>query len=93
MTLGSAIQASDRLYYVFQTLQDAEAALAAAAEAGEEVSVVQEEHNEGIKLLDSVEASLCDDLNTPQAIAALSEPLKVLNDLIHTKKVRVMQCE
>ncbi|KAK9908941.1 hypothetical protein WJX75_005015 [Coccomyxa subellipsoidea] len=87
-TERSLQEASDRLYYVFQTLQDAEAALAAAAEAGEEVSVVQEEHNEGIKLLDSVEASLCDDLNTPQAIAALSEPLKVLNDLIHTKKGR-----
>lgn len=31
--------------------------------------------------------ALCDDLNTPQAVSALSAPLKALNDLLHTKKV------
>ncbi len=84
-------QASDRLYYVYQTLQDAEAALTAAAAAGEQVSVATEQHSNGTKLLKSVEASLCDDLNTPQAFAALSEPLKTLNDLLHTKKVGAPQ--
>ncbi len=76
------LQASDRLYYVFQTLQDAKDAL-----AGDEVPLASEEHIASSALLATVEASLCDDLNTPQAIAALSEPLKTLNDLLHTKKV------
>lgn len=45
----------------------------------------------------AVEAALCDDLNTPVAIAALSEPIKVMNDLLYTKKVdktrpKCMQC-
>ena len=35
----------------------------------------------------AAEASLRDDLNTPQAMAHLSEPLKALNDLMLTKKV------
>ncbi|BDA41580.1 Cysteine-tRNA ligase [Coccomyxa sp. Obi] len=86
-TERSLQEASDRLYYVFQTLQDAKEALAAAAvAASNEVPVASEEHLEGSTLLATVEASLCDDLNTPQAIAALSEPLKTLNDLLHTKK-------
>ncbi len=37
-----------------------------------------------------VRGALCDDLNTPQAMSALSAPLKALNDLIHTKKVLQM---
>ncbi|EIE25292.1 tRNA synthetase class I (C) family protein [Coccomyxa subellipsoidea C-169] len=85
-TERSLQEASDRLYYIYQTLQDAEAALTAAAAAGEQVSVATEQHSNGTKLLKSVEASLCDDLNTPQAFAALSEPLKTMNDLLHTKK-------
>ena len=34
-----------------------------------------------------VRGALYDDLNTPQAVSALSAPLKALNDLLHTKKV------
>ena len=41
-------------------------------------------------MVEAVEAALCDDLNTPQAVALLSEPLKKLNDLLHTKKVRAI---
>lgn len=33
-----------------------------------------------------VNGALLDDLNTPVAIAALSEPLKIVNDLLFTKK-------
>ena len=36
--------------------------------------------------IDSVEGALLDDMNTPQAIAALSGPLKAMNELLHTKK-------
>ena len=35
--------------------------------------------------------TLADDLNTPAAVAALSAPLKALNDLLHTKKGRKAQ--
>jgi cysteinyl-tRNA synthetase len=35
----------------------------------------------------SVNAGMNDDLNTPQVAAALSTPLKVMNELLHTKKV------
>ena len=34
----------------------------------------------------TVEQALLDDLNTPQAIAALSAPLKAMNELLFTKK-------
>lgn len=34
-----------------------------------------------------VRSALCDDLNMPQVVSALSAPLKALNDLLHTKKV------
>ena len=33
-----------------------------------------------------VHQGMCDDLNTPQAISALSAPLKTMNDLLSTKK-------
>lgn len=33
-----------------------------------------------------VHQGMCDDLNTPQAISALSAPLKAANDLLSTKK-------
>ena len=83
-------QASDRLYYVHQTLADAEAALV-SSEASTGASEQDPPESQGI--IDSVEAALCDDLNTPQAIALLSEPLKSLNDLLHTKKVKANDCK
>ena len=60
--------------------------------------IVSEEHkgNDGaskeiFKLGKSLPAafrtSMADDLHTPTAVAALSEPLKVMNDLMHTRKV------
>lgn len=30
---------------------------------------------------------MSDDINTPDALAALSDPLKAINDLLHTSKV------
>lgn len=82
------VQASDRIYYVYQTLADAEDALRAseALPTGSGPEAVSQS-SQGIAK--AVEAALCDDLNTPQAVALLSEPLKTLNDLLHTKKVAV----
>lgn len=36
--------------------------------------------------MQKVHQGMCDDLNTPQAISALSAPLKAMNDLLSTKK-------
>ena len=75
------------MYYIHQTLADAEAALS-AAQVSE--SMLEESSQEARDIVEAVEAALCDDLNTPQAVALLSEPLKKLNDLLHTKKVRAI---
>lgn len=40
----------------------------------------------GRELVREVVLALSDDLNTPVAVAALSAPLKLMNDLLHTKK-------
>ena len=36
--------------------------------------------------MQQVHQGMCDDLNTPLALAALSAPLKAMNDLLSTKK-------
>ena len=82
-------QASDRVYYVHQTLVDAEAALVSSETSN---GAPEQDCSELEGIINSVQAALCDDLNTPQAIALLSEPLKMLNDLLHTKKVGTIVC-
>lgn len=87
-------QASNRLYYVYQTLDDAASALSAASEEGRMAAAearytFADTAGGSSPVFSAAEASLRDDLNTPQALAHLSEPLKALNDLIHTKKVRL----
>jgi cysteinyl-tRNA synthetase len=63
-----------------------------------EVSTQQDQSNSGDslpatithcieKLHNEFETSMSDDLHTTVAIAAVSEPLKVMNDLLHTRKV------
>ena len=80
------LQASDRVYYVYQTLADAEAIIKDSPAADSDLD--RGCSNQGSdSIVAAVEAALCDDLNTPQAVALLSEPLKALNDLMHTKKV------
>ena len=86
------LQASNRLYYVYQTLDDAASALSAAGEEGRTASAearhaFAQTAGSSSAVFSAAEASLRDDLNTPQALAHLSEPLKTLNDLMHTKKV------
>eukprot|EP00897_Mesotaenium_endlicherianum_P005064 jgi/Mesen1/4586/ME000232S03856 len=86
-------QASDRAFYLYQVLEDtnavlaleAEPAAAGAAAAGGGAS--KEAMATAKKLKEEFEAAMADDLATSQAVAALSEPLKSMNDLLHTKKV------
>ena len=90
---GAAAQASNRVFYVYQALEDAASAISAADEEGEEAvanaeRAFDEAAGSGAEVFMPALTSLQDDLNTPQALAHLSEPLKRLNDLLHTRKVR-----
>lgn len=84
-------QASDRLYYLINTVLEARAALAgseradAAAQAAQ--AQLQAHEGPGAQVLHECRAALADDLNTPAAIAALSATLRDLNDLLSTRKV------
>lgn len=96
-------EASDRVYYIFQTLADADAAVAADPDALADTpsapapakgkkpappGPAEEAMAAAATLCDTVVAALEDDLNTPQALAALSAPLKSVNDLLTTKQGR-----
>ena len=81
-------EAADRLYYVYQTLQDCDAALAAGAAGAAGADGADGADGAGARALAAVEQALADDLNTPLALSALSEPLKALNELLFTKKGR-----
>jgi cysteinyl-tRNA synthetase len=89
---GDALEAaSGRLYYIYQTLADVEAALAAGGpglDKGLEWAAagLAAGTGPGGAAAAAAAAALADDLNTPSAVAALSGPLKAANDLVHTKK-------
>ena len=76
-------EASDRLFYLYQTLYDAHTVLREVDDQGPPSSA-----DETVKgaLLAEVTSALSDDLNTPLVLAAFSPALKTLNDLMHTKK-------
>ena len=50
------------------------------------IAFSQESKGEVGAVLQQVHQGMCDDLNTPLALAALSAPLKAMNDLLSTKK-------
>jgi len=76
-----ALEASDRVYYIYQALVDAAEAL-----EGQPAPPASAADGPGEDLIREVHAALADDLNTPSAVAALSGPVKAMNDLMHTKK-------
>lgn len=80
------------MFYVFnlQTLQDCEESCQQhQSKAGDPLPV--NTTNCIQKLHDEFETSMSDDLHTSVALAAISEPLKVMNDLLHTRKVNRMK--
>ena len=90
------LQASDRVYYLYQTLADAAEAIASSPEGPQALEAAHQQlasggggggSGPGAQLVDEVLAGLTDDLNTPVAVAALSGALKAMNDLLHTKQV------
>lgn len=78
--------ATDRLFYFFQALADCNQILSEQGKGNEAVSKEALEYAKSMKA--ALTSSMADDLCTPVAIAALSEPLKLMNDLMHTKKGR-----
>ena len=86
-------EASDRLFYLYQTLGDARVAATRGGGGRRRGGTPKPPTGiaaEGIQLAvdvrAAVDAALADDLNTPLAVASLSAPLKTLNDLTSTKK-------
>ncbi|CAM6115231.1 unnamed protein product [Calypogeia fissa] len=78
--------ASDRVYYLYQALADCEKVL---VETNSRTQPASKAVLECLKDLKSTYATaLADDLLTPVVISSLSEPLKIINDLLHTKKGR-----
>lgn len=79
-------KASDRVYYIYQTLHDCEIVLSQHSDANQKGSVPLDILSVIIKFNEEVCASMLDDLHTPVALSALSDPLKTINDLLHTRK-------
>lgn len=70
-----------------QTLQDCENVLGAHDGRRPEDSIPPRTESCISKFHDEFLASMSDDLHTPVALAAMSDPLKMMNDLLHTRKV------
>ncbi|KAL2630897.1 hypothetical protein R1flu_015583 [Riccia fluitans] len=78
--------ASDRIYYLYQTLADSVEFL---NDTSSESQPASKEVQDCVKAMKSTFfTAMSDDLLTPVAVAAFSEPLKLMNDLLHTKKGR-----
>ncbi|XP_048331400.2 cysteine--tRNA ligase, chloroplastic/mitochondrial isoform X2 [Ziziphus jujuba] len=78
--------ASDRIFYIYQTLLDCEDVLSQHDEATRKDSIPPDTVDGINKFHNVVVASMSDDLRTPDVLAALSDPLKTINDLVHTRK-------
>ena len=81
-------EASDRVYYLYQTVHDVRAILrdAAAEEpAKKPVPLVADALKLASEAEKQVSEALNDDMNTPGVIATLSAPLKSMNDFMTTK--------
>ncbi|XP_077222995.1 cysteinyl-tRNA synthetase, class Ia family protein isoform X2 [Tasmannia lanceolata] len=78
--------ASDRVFYIYQTLHDCELILSQHNKEIREDSIPLDTLNCINKFSSEFETSMLDDLHTPVVLAAISEPLKTINDLLHTRK-------
>lgn len=70
-----------------QTLHDCEDVLRQNDESTRKDSIPPETVDGINKFYNVFVASMSDDLHTPVVLAALSDPLKTINDLLHTRKV------
>ncbi|KAL7595335.1 cysteine--tRNA ligase, chloroplastic/mitochondrial isoform X1 [Lactuca sativa] len=78
--------ASDRAYYIYQTLKDCEEVVG-KEEVEEENIRLGADIVECIKSFNDVfVTSMSEDLHSPVVLSAMSDPLKTANDLLHTRK-------
>ena len=78
-------EASDRVYYLYQTLADLQVTLAAAPDTDDGPLF---EPDCVTKVEERMRQAMEDDFNTALTIGVISEPLKIINDLHHTKAGR-----
>ncbi|XP_038679056.1 cysteine--tRNA ligase, chloroplastic/mitochondrial isoform X2 [Tripterygium wilfordii] len=77
--------ASERIFYIYQTLHDCENVLRGHDPASEDF--IPPDILDAIKKFDNdFNASMSDDLHTSVVLASLSDPLKTINDMLHTRK-------
>lgn len=80
--------ASERIFYIYQTLKDCEDVLKQQDRATLKDSVPQDIANCVDKFYSDFVVAMSDDLHTPVVLAALSDPLKIINDFLHTWKAK-----
>ncbi|KDP33564.1 hypothetical protein JCGZ_07135 [Jatropha curcas] len=78
--------ASERIFYIYQTLLDCETVISQHDMPVDKDSVLPEILDGINRFHDVFVTSMSDDLHTPVLLAALSDPLKIINDMIHTRK-------
>ncbi|TYK31452.1 cysteine--tRNA ligase [Cucumis melo var. makuwa] len=78
--------ASDRIFYIYQTLDDCRTVISQQDESSFKGSIAPSLMEEINKFYNVFLTSMSDDIHTPVVLAALSDPLKIINDLLHTRK-------
>ncbi|KAL9231860.1 hypothetical protein vseg_007026 [Gypsophila vaccaria] len=78
--------ASERIFYIYQTLQDCEDVLSQHDRAVLKETVPQDIASCISDFQNSFLVSMSDDLHTPVVLSSLSDPLKTINDFLHTRK-------
>ncbi|KAG7024444.1 Cysteine--tRNA ligase, chloroplastic/mitochondrial [Cucurbita argyrosperma subsp. argyrosperma] len=78
--------ASDRIFYIYQTLDDCRTVISQQDESSLKSSIPPSLVEEINKFYNVFLTSMSDDIHTPVVLAALSDPLKIINDLLHTRK-------
>lgn len=80
-------KASDRAFYIYQTLYDCEEVLRTKNSAEKTKDSIPQDIADCInRFEEEARSAMCDDLLTPVVLSAMSDPLKFINDLLHTRK-------
>ncbi|CAI0415195.1 unnamed protein product [Linum tenue] len=73
-------------FTIRQTLYDCENVIGEQDAGSEDSAIPPDTMNCIVKFNDLFAASMSDDLHTPVVLAAISDPLKIINDMLHTRK-------
>ncbi|KHN07057.1 Cysteine--tRNA ligase [Glycine soja] len=83
--------ASDRVFYIYETLHECESFLNQHDQTIRKDSIPPDTLDIIDKFHDVFLTSMSDDLHTPVVLAGMSDPLKSINDLLHTRKGKKQQ--